>query len=517
MPFFDFHLHPTMKSLFTDVPNKFSPWEKLNTRMIPDLLRCCTEFKYILQSQANLSQLWYNECRLVCIALHVPEKSMLNNDLILGQADGTLQKYLNKEKILKIISGEITPYDLIVNDDLKTLFNNNEFGVADKKVVALTNPANYDEQRKDLIYVVFSIEGCHTISSSLTTIKSDEIKDRVDELSKQIPIIAINLTHLEQSPLCNHAFGAQFISNEIFKPTGRGISLEGVDVIKHCYERKITIDIKHMSVGARQQLYTLRNSGEFMSINQPLICTHAGFTGISYSQIPDFIYSAKPFARKGYTLIYHGKPLLICNGTRPSFNASSINLYDEDILSILKSHGIIGLSLDKRILGYADQDGKRTSDQERFALEMEYISAKEHAVFFTKKVSGEAFTKGRCIEITEIRETGPVNPGMEDYHLRHFMAHIIHFIHVVQKDNYDLSTALRQLCIGSDYDGLINPIWVCDTADELVYFKERVEKFFIQFSAECDVHLPQWFDIKKFSNQLFYENGKNFVLKHLMG
>jgi microsomal dipeptidase-like Zn-dependent dipeptidase len=517
MPFFDFHVHPTMKSLFTDAPNKLSPWEKLNTRMIPDLLRCCTEFKYILQSQASLTQLWYNECRLICVALHVPERNMLNNNLILGQADGKLKNYLNKEKILKIISGELSPYQVIINDDLKTLFDAKQFGIEDRQVVALNNAADYDETRKDTIYVVFSIEGCHTLSSSLVKLDVAEIISRLTDLAKQVPLIAVNLTHLEQSVLCNHAFGMLFIANEAFKPKGFGLSAGGMAVIKHCYTQKIAIDLKHMSLGARQQLYGLRKSAEFLPINQPLLCTHAGFTGISYSQIPDYIYNVKAMESKGYTLLYQGKPWLNCKGIRPSFNSSSINLYDEDILQILKSDGIIGISLDKRILGYIDPDGKLLADQDQFALEIEYISVKEHAFFFTSNKTGGAFGEGRCIENSEVGEAGRVNPGLEEYHLRHFMAHIIHLIKVVQNDGYSLAKALQQVCIGSDYDGLINPVWVCDTVDEFVYFKERFEKSFLQFARDCNVMMPDDFDTTKFAMGLFYENGKNFVLQRLTG
>ena len=38
---------------------------------------------------------------------------------------------------------------------------------------------------------------------------------------------------------------------------------------------------------------------------------------------------------------------------------------------------------------------------------------------------------------------------------------------------------------------------------------------FVQFAKDCHVKLPGDFNIKSFSNQLFYENGKNFVLSRL--
>ena len=112
MPFFDFHLHPTLKSMFSEAPEKLSPWIKIDIRKIPGMLRWCTEFQYILQSQSNLSQLIYNECNIVCMALYSPEKAMLDNALILGQADGSLSSYLNKARLKKLSTANFSHIEM---------------------------------------------------------------------------------------------------------------------------------------------------------------------------------------------------------------------------------------------------------------------------------------------------------------------------------------------------------------------------------------------------------------------
>ncbi|MEO8960561.1 MAG: hypothetical protein ABI325_01685 [Ginsengibacter sp.] len=144
--------------------------------------------------------------------------------------------------------------------------------------------------------------------------------------------MSVNLTHMEQSPLCNQAFGMQFLSNEGFRPTRFKISGDGIRVIKHCYENKIMIDIKHLSLGSRQHLYELRNSVVFAGIKQPIVCIHAGFTGISLKEIPDYAFAIRKFPKKGYTVLWQGKPVKYGDSPRPCFNALSINLYDEDII-----------------------------------------------------------------------------------------------------------------------------------------------------------------------------------------
>ncbi len=513
MPFFDFHVHPTMKSLFSDPPEKFSPWDILDTSAIPDLLNWCSEFRYILRSQANLNQLWWNECRLVCVALYVPEKCLLKNDLIEGQTKGPLKKYLHKKKIKDIINSTISPYDLLVNDDLKTLLDPAQFGVTDKKIVPLKRASDFDETQKDTVYVVFSVEGCHSFSNSLEYQDVQEVIQHIDDLRQRVPLLSINLTHMEQSSICNHAYGMQFLNHELFRPTGLGLPTEGAAVTKHCYENHIVIDVKHMSLVARQQLYNLRKSPSFLPINQPIICTHAGFTGISINDIPDYIYKTYG-KRKGTFRMVMGKPWMPCEGALPAFNSSSINLYNEDIVTILESGGLIGLSLDKRILGYGNPEGKQPDQEERFALEEEYVSAKEEGAFLSRK-TGAAFKNGKVIQLKDVREGGNVDPMLAEYHLRHFMAHVVHLVRVARDASYDVTRALTQVCLGSDYDGMINPISTCERVDELVYFKEKFEKCFVDFAKECKVAMPPGFDVKTFSEGLFYKNGKEFVLERL--
>ena len=519
MPFFDFHLHPTLKSLFSENDaalqlKRHSPWVPLDKDKIPALLKCCTEFKYILQSQGNLAQLAASDCKLVCIALYMPEKDMLTADLLQKSTEGPLKIYLQADKLKKL--RDCNPYEMLMNDDWPTLTDAVQFGITNKKVQPIKKRSDFDENDTSTIHVVFSVEGCHTLSSELQNFDVDAIINNIDDLRSKVALMSVNLTHMEQSSLCNHAFGMQFLSNEGFRPKGFKISNDGIRVLKHCYENKIMVDIKHLSLGSRLHLYEIRRTDDFAAINQPIVCTHAGFTGISVKEIPDYLFAVRKFPKKGYTVFWQGKPVKYGNFARPCFNASSINLYDEDILEILRSGGMIGLSMDKRILGYQEFE-RETNGRDDYPLETEYISDKEKSVFLGsgKVTISKAFSSGKVMEWDEIEEGGIVDPMLSDYHLRHFMAHIIHVIAVAQKNNYDPAAALNQLCIGSDYDGLINPIWTCETANGLEHFKSELEDNFVAFAKEADVALPDGFDVKSFSKRLFFENGRDFVLNRL--
>ncbi|MGN6265399.1 MAG: hypothetical protein ACTHM5_06975 [Ginsengibacter sp.] len=520
MPFFDFHIHPTLKSLFSENDpqgqfKKHSPWTPLDKSKIPFLLKCCTEFPYILQSQGDLAQLAASDCNLVCVALYMPEKDMLTADLLQQSTEGPLGIYLQKHKMDTLLNGN--PYQLLRSDDWNTLTDALQFGITNKKVKLITKRSDYDENDLSTIHVVFSVEGCHSLSSEIQNFDVDAIISNIDDLRKNAALLSINLTHMEQSPLCNMAFGMQFLSDEGFRPTGFKIEDKGITVLKHCYESNIMIDIKHLSLGSRQHLYELRRTPEFAGINQPIVCTHAGFTGISVKEIPDYLFAVRDFAKKGYTVFWQGKPAKYGDSPRPCFNASSINLYDEDIMEILQSGGMIGLSMDKRILGFQEFE-KESNGRDDFPLETEYISNKEKTLFLGKgKVTiSKAFADPeKIMGWDEIEEGGEVNPMLSDYHLKHFMAHILHVIALAQKNNYDVMTALDQLCIGSDYDGLINPIWVCETANSLEHFKSELEDNFVSFAKKSRIKLPEEFDVKTFSKKLFFENGRDFVMKRL--
>ena len=187
-------------------------------------------------------------------------------------------------------------------------------------------------------------------------------------------------------------------------------------------------------------------------------------------------------------------------------------------MEILQSGGIIGLSMDKRILGYQEFE-RESNGRDDFPLETEYISNKEQSIFLGSgkiKIS-KAFgdMSDKVITWDEIEEGGVVDPKMSEYHLKHFMAHIVHVLVLARKNQYDVNKALSQLCIGSDYDGLINPVWFCETANSLEHFKSELEENFSSFVSDSNVPLPPGFDVKEFSKKLFFENGRDFVLNRL--
>ena len=520
MPFFDLHVHPTLKSMLTTRAAKANPWLLLDIKKISWFIRWCTDFKNILGSQCNPAQLIASDCNLVCIALFVPERGITESKLMNRQALKTgLRAYINPERLEEINSGALRPYPDLVKEDLAVLTNPDQFGIHDKEVILLLPGVTYKPEDNSSLYVAFTVEGCHTLSSTLdrNAISHEDVLSNLDDLCREHPVISLNLTHLEQYPFCNHAYGILFVTTDHFKPSGKEISADGIEIIRHCYNRNILIDMKHMSLGARRKLIEdVRLRPDFAALNQPVICSHAGFSGLSYNDIPDYI-QYQPVSGKDYSYLLWNKPKKY--GTYPTvtaFNPCSINLYDEDIMAILHSGGIIGLSLDKRILGFSDADSRPVAISET-TFEEEYISNAELNYFISRKPLGQKMNEHYCITTGEVLAGGVVNPDASFYHLCHFMSHLLHLVKVAGDNGYDVQKALTQVCIGSDFDGFINPVWCCRNVTALQVFKAELIRYFPGYAKNNRdvVSLPEGFNIKVFAEQLFFENGRDFLMNRL--
>ena len=152
------------------------------------------------------------------------------------------------------------------------------------------------------------------------------------------------------------------------------------------------------------------------------------------------------------------------------FNCSSINLYNEDIEAILLSGGLIGLSFDQRILGFADENVLRDVTTPN---DVEYISKQESRFFLGPNPAIlPPWTDDDKIWTSEDFEN--LDPVFDiELSSLFFLNHVIHIL-TVAKNNplIGIEKAMKQICLGTDYDGLINAIDNCKQVDKLDAFKE---------------------------------------------
>jgi hypothetical protein len=134
----------------------------------------------------------------------------------------------------------------------------------------------------------------------------------------------------------NYAMGCAADATALENKVSRGISSKGRMFLDEIVKTKVLIDVKHMSLISRQEFYTTREWHE-----RPILCSHSGVTGCSwYDKLNRNIVLRSVKKGPQFVKIRYKKPKGLLNNTY--FNPSSINLYNEDILYVLKSKGLSG-------------------------------------------------------------------------------------------------------------------------------------------------------------------------------
>ena len=116
--------------------------------------------------------------------------------------------------------------------------------------------------------------------------------------------------------------------------------------------------------------------------------------------------------------------------------------------------------------------------------------------------------------MTELEEcTEQSIPQRDEYFYDHFLNHLYHYFKVCKVNGIDLKKAQKQITVGSDYDGLINPFLNISTVDKMSNLKSYVRMNFGYFLNSMD-DSKKWskeLNIDTFVEDLFYNNGIVFV------
>ncbi len=513
MPFFDFHCHPGLKPTFADQKTAPSVWEFINAKLavFNDVVVGVNPlFNEVLNSQSNLTQLFKGDVKLFGIALHAPESAMAEGLLSKKLINVGKMPLINADRLKHIATGKM--YFKFLQEDLNRLKNTPApASMHGAKLKIIKTAGDFDEDDSKTIFGFLIVEGLHCFYDDPTDANADEnFKKNFEGFTDQNTILAINICHIEQNKFCNHAYGIQFIKNDRFLPTQQGITLKGKEIIKRMLEKNILPDVKHMSLVSRMQLYNmLKSPSGLQSFVTPIFCTHAGLTGIRWSDRAKYLLRKPQSIGKVFEVAYLKPASKYIKGVY--YNCSSINLYDEDIENILLSGGLIGLSFDQRILGFADENVLRNVTTPN---DVEYISNLEANFFFANNTSLSTYNGSDAVWTTEDFEV--VDPSTNVVmHPLFFINQIIHILVVAKAHpSIGLGKAITSICLGTDYDGLINSIDNCKQVDQLATFKTLVQKKIPQLlkGAKLD---NDGIDTAHLIENIFYNNGKNFVMKRL--
>ncbi len=279
--------------------------------------------------------------------------------------------------------------------------------------------------------LIFSCEGLHVLNCGLDNpCDPNEVKENAMRL-KAHPNAPwfVTVSHHFFNELCGHA---RSLRKQVGKLTnqeeglGTGFTPLGLEVLDILLDesagKRILIDVKHMSPKGRQEFYRLRNEKYNNAV--PIIMSHGVANGL-----PDFGSREPEHYELGRTFVnpieYETGP----GGSVIEKDHNEINFYDTELVEMVKSGGILGLQLDER------------------------------------RVAND-------ITLSGVKKS-PWKHKMMHYRSELIWRQIQYIAELLDRNGL---YAWGNMAIGSDYDGMVDPLnsfWTVEEYDDLMQFLER--------------------------------------------
>jgi hypothetical protein len=300
-----------------------------------------------------------------------------------------------------------------------------------QQIIAANEDVNAGTSRNTplVISVICAVEGLHVLNCGLETpCNPAEVKQHAKDLKTMAHTPwFVTFSHHFYNELCGHA---RSLRHEIGKVTNQenginsGFTPLGEEVLDIILDDsnndRILIDVKHMSPLSRKRFYELRRTKYNSEI--PIIISHGVANGL-----PTYGATVSNFPELGSTFINPVEDVMGGDGQFKDHNF--INFYDDEIIQMVQSAGIIGLQLDERRLA---------NDQA--------IRHVKHSLFRNK---------------------------IMHYRSELVWKQIQYIAELLDKNGL---YAWGNMAIGSDYDGLVDPLnafWTAEEFDDLAGYLER--------------------------------------------
>lgn len=278
-----------------------------------------------------------------------------------------------------------------------------------------------------------------------------------------VPIFSISFGNYFEDGIVGKVSRFNTAQQEVFgeqNSLGKGFTELGQWVCRRLLDKKvgrrILVDVADMSLEGRLWFYGYLKEERFRKDTIPALALNVGISGLSYK---DNAYSGSDEPVKNQ---------------QSFFNNRQANLCRQDIKAIVKSKGLVGISLDRdRLMGKAFQTR------------------------YNSTVPGSANRRAVAVEA--------------------IVANVCRFIYVAQSID-----AWEMLSISSSFDMYARPLEVYDSSDDMeqlyhdliaffenphdiegLYTAEEIQTFMYNFSAE------------ELVDRIMYKNALNFMYKHL--
>ncbi len=476
----DLHCHPAMKPF----GKSFNKKNRKNSTKLSDRSSIWHQqtpniFKKIINTLGSLTKFTQSDCttlfkggvHVVCASLYPLEKGFVKNklgqnmisdiplNLLTGIGDKRIDYLQNLDSYFKDLEEEYQFYQQLDGVVVKV---DNQHKVRYKIVRSYDEILSYVDTNPNsdviTICLLLTIEGMHVLDCGLYGANSSSdinlLKENTDKIKNwQHSPFFVTLAHHFWNELCGHAKSlvgiADCVTNQEYG-IGEGFTEKGKIILHQLLENKngkrILIDIKHMSVKAREEYYQILKE-EYASENIPIIISHGAMNGLTSPTNPS-LSSIK---------------------TGRFFYKEDINFYDSEIVEVAQSGGIMGLQMDERRL-----------------------------------ISREALKN--------------VKRSIRRHMLLHYRSEIVwnqikHIAEVLDKHNLP---AWNNIAIGSDYDGIIDPLngfWTASEMDLLASYLERhAENYFKD--ANCPLDRENKILPSEVISRVMSSNALQFLEKH---
>jgi microsomal dipeptidase-like Zn-dependent dipeptidase len=476
--YIDFHCHPALKPYgksFRRTPTGIQSPHRSNKTSFwyydpPDLADRLLNYAARLTkfSQANGQSLARGGVRVICASLYPLEKGFVNNEIksdILSDFLVDLATGLGLPRIDFL--REMPDYygDLVMEYDFYRQQHNRIVNLPEGRfryqlvrdysdIEASRNP---DPDGVQTICVVLSIEGLHVLNTGLgRTPEPEAVLSRLQEIKNwEFAPFFITVAHHFWNHLCGHAPSFSGIvgrSTDQREGMDTGLTPLGIEVLRAMLSDSggavLLPDLKHMSARARAEFYALRENGALGAVDFPILFSHAACNGLNS----------------------FGDPTPGRGPTATLMNPVSINVYDDEIIRIARSNGIIGLQLDER-------------------------------------------------RIASSRALKDLRRSLYRNKIMHYRSELLwrQIRHIAETLDQAGLFAWDCMAIGSDFDGIIDSLNGFWTAEELPYLADFTERHAYNYLKSAHWNVPEnAIRADEAIRRVFGENGHRFLKENFI-
>ena len=352
----DIHCHSTMKPFGHSFKNNPVGINNLDTKRKnsiwhhdpPSMMDIAFEkFSGVAKfRQSDFSNLLYGGVSIVILSLYPLEKGFVRNKLGENIVVDILVNFVNgisKDFIDHAQATDSYFDDLLAEYKFLEQLNNKEIRINEVKVryVLIKSMDEIDEYKDSdvhTIFVLLSIEGGHVLDCGYPGKKADEnvVLNNVERIKNwEYPPLFISPAHHFYSELCGHAESitvkvVDWLTNQEVK-MNTGFTDLGKKVVREFLrkdgnQRRVYIDIKHMSVSSRKEYYKMLDEA-YSNEKIPIIVSHGAVNGLD--SLENQVSVNNPHLKR-------------------KILPKDINIFDEEIIKIEESNGLFGIQIDER-------------------------------------------------------------------------------------------------------------------------------------------------------------------------